>query len=607
MTRGVKMEELKNRKDMNTEFMWDLSSLFESDEAFEKAFSEIDSKIEAVAELSGKLNTPENVRLCYDRSVILERALSDAFSYAFLRRSEDTTDEAAQSMYGRCYGKYVECLTVTAFIDPELLSLPKEDLKRISESEELKPYAFNMEQLLLQKPFTLSEKEEALLARFGETFAVPSEVANNLQDADMVFQSVKDSEGKLHEVTGSNFILLQTSEDRTLREAAFKSFYKEYKGHIQTFASAYSGEVKTSVAMAEARGYKSSRDMHLFSEHIPETVYDNLIDSVRNHMPAMYRYVDLRKRMLKVPSLHYYDLYTPLMKGINKKYTYEEAQEMVLEAVKPLGDDYVNEVKKAFNSRYIDVYPNKGKTGGAFSSGTYDSNPYILTNFTGTLDSVSTIAHEMGHSMHTHFSNVNQPPQYAEYTLFVAEVASTVNENLLIRNLLSKAETNEEKLFYLNQHLENFKATVYRQTMFAEFEREVHKIAEQGGVLNPSCLNSIYKGLIKDYFGEELAWDDEVQYEWARIPHFFRPFYVYKYATSYAAATDISERILSEGGSAVENYLSFLKMGGSDYPIEELKVAGVDLTSAEPVNRSLERFESLLDEFEETLNLLESK
>lgn len=598
------MEELKKRQEMDPRYTWDLSSLFENDEAFEKAFSEIDSKIEAVSELSGKLNTAENVRLCYERSMILERALSNVFSYAFLRRSEDTTDELAQSMYARCYGKYVEALTKTSFIDPELLSLPEEELKTISKSKELRSYAFNMEQLLLQKPFTLSEKEEALLARFGETFAVPSEVSNNLQDADMVFQSVKDSEGNLHELTGSNFILLQTSEDRVLRENSFKSFYKEYKGHIQTFASAYSGEVKTSVAMASARGYESSRAMHLFSEHIPDKVYDNLIDSVRAHMPAMYRYVSLRKRMLGLDKLHYYDLYTPLVKGVNRKYTYAQAQEMVLEAVRPLGETYISEVEKAFNSRYIDVYPNKGKTGGAFSSGTYDSNPYILTNFTGTLDSVSTIAHEMGHSMHTHFSNTAQPPQYSEYTLFVAEVASTVNENLLIRNLLMNAESPEEKLFYLNQHLENFKATVYRQTMFAEFEREVHKLAEAGGVLNPAGLNSIYAGLIKDYFGPELEWDDEVQYEWARIPHFYRPFYVYKYATSYAAATDISERILNEGEPVVNRYLEFLSMGGSDYPIEELKATGVDLTSPSPVNRSLNRFESLLDEFEETLSLI---
>lgn len=595
------MEELKKRQDMDPEYTWDLSSLFESDEAWEKAFNELDGTIEGVAELSGKLNTPENVRLCFDRSTLLERKLSDAFTYAFLRRSEDTTDEAAQSMYSRCYGKYVEALTKTAFIDPELLSLPSGKLREISESEELIPYTFMMEKLILQKPFTLSEKEEALLASFGETFAVPSEVSKNLQDADMVFEPAEDSEGKNHEVTNSAFVLLQTSEDRTLRGNAFRSMYKSYKGHIQTFAATYSGEVKTSVSMASARGYSSSRAMHLFSENIPETVYDNLIDSVREHMPAMYRYAELRKRLLGVDELHYYDLYTPLIKGSNREYTYEQAQEMVLEAVKPLGETYVSEVRKAFDSRYIDVYPNKGKAGGAFSSGTYDSNPYILTNFTGTLDSVSTIAHEMGHSMHTHFSNVNQPPQYAEYTLFVAEVASTVNENLLIRNLLSKAETPEEKLFYLNQHLENFKATVYRQTMFAEFEREVHRLAEEGGVLNPSGLNGIYESLVKDYFGPALKLDEEVKYEWARIPHFYRPFYVYKYATSYAAATDISERLLSEGRPAVEKYLEFLSMGGSDYPIEELKVAGVDLTSKDPVDRALERFESLLDEFEETL------
>lgn len=336
-------------------------------------------------------------------------------------------------------------------------------------------------------------------------------------------------------------------------------------------------------------------------EYIPDEVYENLIESVRAHMPAMYKYVSLRKKLLGIDELHYYDLYAPLVKGNDKKYTYEEARQMVLDTVSPFGKNYTDTVKKAFSEHWIDVYPNKGKTGGAYSSGTYQSNPFILTNFTGTLDSVSTIAHEMGHSMQTWLSNHAQPPQYAEYTLFVAEVASTVNENLLVEHLLDTTDDPREKLVYLNQYLEGFKGTVYRQTMFAEFEKQAHELAEKGEALNATALNAIYKKLIEDYFGPELVVDDEVKYEWARIPHFYRPFYVYKYATSYSAAVAISEAIRKEGTPAVKRYLEFLSMGGSADPINELKHAGVDLTTKAPIDTALEKFEKIVEEADQII------
>lgn len=336
-------------------------------------------------------------------------------------------------------------------------------------------------------------------------------------------------------------------------------------------------------------------------ENIPVEVYDNLIATVRKHMPAMYRYVALRKKILGVDELHYYDVYAPLVGEIKTRYTYEQAQQMVLDAVAPLGEDYGRLVRQAFADRWVDVYPNKGKSGGAYSSGTYDSNPYILTNFTGTLDSVSTIAHEMGHSMHTWHSNHHQPPQYADYTLFVAEVASTVNENLLIEQLLQKEQNPQMRLYLLNQYLENFKGTVYRQAMFAEFERDAHAMAERGEALSPAALNALYKRLVEDYFGPDLVMDDEVQYEWARIPHFYRPFYVYKYATGYSTAVALSEGILKEGTPAMQRYKEFLSMGGSAYPLDELRHAGVDLATPAPIDAALTKFERILDDAEATL------
>lgn len=627
-------EELKERKEMDPAFQWDLTTLYKDDEAWEAAFQELDGKVDAVAAFDGRLTqatdgspaavlqspgekdrkspgvkaeacgidplaVAQNIRALLDAETDLDLLLSDLFAYANLRRSEDTRAPQAQKMYARIYAKYVEAVTRTAFAQPQILALPEETMRAAMESEALAPYHFVMEKLLRQKPHTLSEREEALLARFGEVFAAPGQIADNLQDADLVFDPVRDAQGQEHELTGSNFILLQTSPDRTLRENAFRSFYKGYRQHINTFASTYAGAVKAAAAEAQVRGYESSRAMSMAGENIPSEVYDTLIETVRAHLPAMYRYADLRREILGLDELHYYDLYTPLTGSSGRHYTYEQAQEMVLEAVRPLGENYGRIVRRGFDSRWIDVYPNRGKSGGAFSSGTYHSNPFILTNFTGTLDSVSTIAHEMGHSMHTWHSNQAQPPHYAEYTLFVAEVASTVNENLLIEHLLKTEQDPRERLALLNQYLENFKGTVYRQVMFAEFEKKAHEMAERGEALDPESLNNLYEGLVRDYFGPALTMDEEVRFEWARIPHFYRPFYVYKYATGYTSAVALSEAVRSGGDQAVTRYLEFLSMGGSADPLDELRHAGVDLATPAPVHAALEKFERVLAEAQE--------
>ncbi len=591
-------ELLKERSELDPAFTWDLTKMYESDEAWEAALPEITPYIEEAASFQGKLKDAETIRKFLDASVQLERKISDLFCYANLRRCEDTRSDKAQDMYSRVYGRYVAAMSATAFAEPEILSLPEEELKSLLQAPVLSEYRFKLQKLLDVKAHTLSVEAETLLAGFGEVFAAPGQIAENLENADLLFAPAADAKGEEHEVTGSNYILLQTSEDRVLRENAFRNYYKTFKEHINTFSAAYAGAVKGAAATAAARRYSSSRAMSMAEEHVPEMVYDHLIETVHKYMPVMYRYVALRKKMLGLDELHYYDVYTPLLKGSSRKYTYEDAKKLVLMAVSPLGEEYGSVVEQAFKDRWIDVYPNKGKRGGAFSSGTYDSMPYILTNFTGTLDSVFTIAHEMGHSMHTWLANHRQPFHYADYTLFVAEVASTVNENLLVEQLLEKAETPEEKMTYLNQYLEDFKSTVFRQTMFAEFEMKAHALAEQGGSLTPGSLSGIYKDLIALYFGPEMVIDDEVQYEWARIPHFYSPFYVYKYATSYCSSAAISEAIRTEGKPAVDKYLGFLSMGGSAYPMEELKAGGVDLSTSVPIETALKKFDRILSEAE---------
>ena len=556
-------EILKERSELDPQFQWNLTPMFESDAAWETVLENLDAEIDSVAAFAGKLSDAVTIGAYLDATTELNRKVEQLYCYASMRHDEDTRGEAAQSMYARINSKYVKLITALSFAQPEILALPEETLTAIVNDPAVADYKFNLE------------------------------------------DPAKNAEGEEVEVTGSNFVPIEMGTDRVLRENAFRSFYKGYRQHINTMAATYAGAVKAATAEARARHYESSRAMSMAGENVPVEVYDNLVATVRKHMPAMHRYVRLRKKMLGVDELHFYDVYAPLVGDLKKSYTYETAQQMVLKAVAPLGEDYQKDVQKAYNEGWIDVYPNRGKRGGAYSGGCYDSNPYILLNFSGTLDSVSTLAHEMGHTMHSWRSRKHQPPQYADYTLFVAEVASTVNENLLIEQLLQNENDPQARLYLLNQYLENFKGTVYRQTMFAEFEREAHAMVERGEALNASALNALYKRLVIDYFGDDMVIDDEIQYEWARIPHFYRPFYVYKYATGYSTAVALSEGILKEGEPAVKRYKEFLSMGGSAYPLDELRHAGVDLATPAPVDAALEKFERILDDAEATLAKLQ--
>ena len=596
--------EVKERSEIQQQYKWDLTSLFESDEKWEEKLASLKGQQQVALSYQGKLDNAQTIYqyLKWDYSITSD--LSDLFCYASLRHSEDTRDSNATSMYSRIYSLYVEISSASAFARPEILSLDDDKLKAIIEDDQLKDYRFMLEDLYREKKHTLSAKEEIVISSFGESFAAASEISESLRDSDLTFDDIIDGEGKKYPLSESSYIHYQMSDDRTLRKSAFESYYKTYKQHIHTFASAYRAQVKTAVTEARLRGYGSSREMSLSKNNIPLSVYDNLIESVHRHLNLMYRYLAIRKKLLSVDELHYYDVYAPLSKGSNKQYTYKQAQQMVLEAVSPLGKEYQKKVQQAFDEKWVDVYPNVGKSNGAYSSGTYHSNPYIMMNFNGSLDSVSTLAHEMGHSLHTYLTNSHQPVQYSDYSLFVAEVASTVNENLLIDQLLQNCNDPRERLALLNEYLEGFKGTVYRQTMFAEFEMKAHQMAQQGQSLDCDSLSEVYENLIKLYFGDELVIDPEVKYEWARIPHFFNPFYVYVYATGYTSAVAIKEGILKQGQSAVDRYLEFLSMGSSDYPLNELKHAGVDLTSSESIDRAFEKLEEILDDAEKTIELL---
>lgn len=593
-------EVLKERSEMDPAYEWDLTTLFADDSAWEKELTALSEEIGKSASYQGTLKDAASVLSYLEWQTAVSRRMSDVFCYSSLRHSEDTRDAEAGGMYSRAFALYVSFESACAFAQPEILALSDEKLNEIMNDPKLKDYHFLLENIVRQKAHTLSSSEETMLSTFGEALNASQQTAEALQDADMVFADAADSEGNSHEVTGSSYIPLQMSSDRVLRENSFRSYYASYRQHIHTFAASYAGCVRAAVAEAKVRRFKSSREMSLFANNIPVSVYDNLIETVHANMDAMYRYVSLRKKILGISDLHYYDVYAPLSAGSSRSYTYEEAQQMVLDAVAPLGKDYVERVRNAYHDGWIDVYPNKGKSGGAYSSGTYDSNPFILTNFTGSLDSVSTLAHEMGHSQHTWLTNHHQPAQYGDYSLFVAEVASTVNENLLIDQLLEKCDDPKERLALLNQYLEGFKGTVYRQTMFAEFEKEAHAMQERGEALTSESLSDLYERLIRLYFGDELIMDEEVRYEWARIPHFYRPFYVYVYATGYTSATALSEMILHDGDPAVKKYLEFLSMGSSRYPMDELKHGGVDLTTPAPIQTALDKFRSVLDDAEKT-------
>ena len=598
-------ETLKERKDINPQDLWDLTPIYASDEVWEEEFAKTETLAEQFQAYPGTLGqSPEHLREFYDLLYGAFEKMERLNGYAFQRKSEDNRQDAAQSMYSRSLSRYVQLASAVSFVDPEILALPDDVLDRYLAADCLQSYRHVLENTIRTRKHTLTAPEEAILASLSEVTGSFGDIAEMLTDADFTFDAIPnpEKEGETIELTESNYILLQRNQNRAIREAAFRSYYKTYKGHNNTFAAMYSTQVKSDAVHARLRKYPSSVAWSLSSNNIPVSVYDSLVETIHEFMPLMYRYVALRKKMLGLDELHYYDVYAPLVKDVNKTYTYEEAKALLLEAVAPLGEDYVNTVKKGLADRWVDVYPNVGKSGGAYSIGTRKDHPNILMNFNGTLDDVSTLCHEMGHSMHTYLTHQKQPVQYDDYALFIAEVASTVNENLLVETLLKKTDDRDMKLFLLNEYMEGFKGTIFRQTMFAEFEKICHDRIDAGEALSSTALNDIYRDLIKQYFGPDLVIDDEVAYEWSRIPHFYRSFYVYQYATGYSSAVALSEAILHEGAPAVKRYLEFLSLGSSVYCLDALKHGGVDLSTPEPVRMAMKKFEKILDMAEALVN-----
>lgn len=595
-----KTNALPLREEVPEELTWDLTTIFPSDEAFEEAFLDLQKMTEESNQFKGRL--AESSQILFEALQFRDKAydlISNLYVYAHLKMDQDTANAKYQGLYSRAGSLATKLMSALSYYDPEILAMDESVLKQfLNENKDLQLYAHLLEELNLSRPYILSEKEEALLANAGEVLGSSSNTFNTLNNADMKFPSIKDENGEEIEITHGRYGKLLESNDLRVRRDAFFGVYSVYEGLKNTLASTLNGQVKKSNFYAATRGYKSAREAALSGNHIPETAYDALLNSVNTNANLLHRYVKLRKELLGLDELHMYDLYTPLSDDVNLEFTYDEAKELVLEALKPLGEEYQSILKEAFDSRWIDVIENKGKRSGAYSSGSYSTSPYILLNWQDNINNVYTLAHELGHSVHSYYTRKNQPFVYGDYSIFLAEVASTTNENLLTDYLLKKYDDPKVRAYLLNHYLDGFKGTVFRQTQFAEFEHAIHQADQNGTALTADYLTETYFDINKKYYGEDMVYDTEIGYEWSRIPHFYMNYYVFQYATGFSAASALSAKILLEGQEAVTAYIDFLKAGSSDYPIEVLKKAGVDMTTPDPVNDALKVFEQRLDELE---------
>ena len=592
----------KCREDIPLCDRWATEDLYASDELWEQELARMVEMGKVMAGFAGTLGRDAGTLLTYMKLLEDVQVLSAQLSnYAQRKGDEDTRVAAYQAMVSKFSAAFVEMNTATSFETPELLAIPEETLEQFYAQEpELERFRRFLNDKRRLKEHTLSPGEEKLMAAVGSITRTPSDVFGMLENADMTFPAAVDSEGKEHHLTGGTFVPLQMSPDRELRKDAYEKLYNRLGEFRNTSAALLYGQVKQLKFQADARHYGSSLEASLSRTNVPTSVYYNLIEAVHQNMDKMHRYVRLRKKMLGVEDLHFYDVYTNLVKGVDKYIPIEEAKQTVYEAVAPLGEEYQAILKEGFDSRWIDVYENPGKRGGAYSSGAR-VHPFVLLNYSGTLKSQFTLAHEMGHALHSYFSNREQKPLDSHYVIFVAEVASTCNEALLMEYLLNKTTDKRERAFLINHFLEQFKGTLYRQTMFAEFELKMGEMVRSGIPLTAAKLCEEYKKLNELYFGPDMVVDDEIAMEWARIPHFYYNYYVFQYATGYSAAIALSQKILKEGAPAVEKYLNFLSGGRSKPPVELLKGAGVDMSSPEPVNEALALFGRLLDEMEQLI------
>ena len=598
-----KVITLPNRDEVKPDDTWDLSKLFASNEDWEKSFKECESWLADFEQYHGTLNqSAERLAECLTFDSKVDRLAERLGNYAFLRMAENQTNSEYQRMTGRFQNLMTRAAEAASFIRPEILAIPEEKIQQFLNDPAMKLFKLSVERLLRYKPHTLSEKEEELLAMQGEMAQAAGKAFRQLLDADLRFGSVEDETGTLVELSNSTFIKLLNSPDRAVRKKAFEQFYQQFTGHENTLAALLAGSIQKDVYYAKVRGYDSALGSALFDDKVPVSVYDNLIASVRKHLPAVHRYYDLRRRLMKLDDIHHYDTYVPILSEIKTEHTWNQAVEVVMAALQPLGSEYCQTLQTGLSGRWCDRYPNHGKQSGAFSYGVFDGLPYIMMNYNrDVLNDVFTLAHEAGHSMHTYFSSRHQPFQYYNYTIFVAEVASTFNEQLLSHHMLSTTDDRKKRAYLINCEIDDIRSTVVRQTMFAEFEKISHAMVEAGEPLTVQAAKDTYRKLLEDYFGPEFALDDQLALECLRIPHFYRAFYVYKYATGMSAAIALSQQVLNGGDQELQRYLNFLKGGCSKYPLDLLRDAGVDMEQPQPVETALKHFDSLVSQLEELL------
>ncbi len=594
------MKQIPKRSEVAPQDTWDLTDIFESDEAWRKEYDALNALTETLAAFQGKLSKSAKDLLSYFRlQDELTVRMSELYGYASCKGDEDTGNSYYQDLRGKAMSTVVALSTASAFAVPEIMSIPDGTLDAFYKEEpELETYRRSLYVIRRRAAHILSPECEALLAAAGEMADAPDNIGSTLRNAELKFPNVTDPDGNVRQLTGGSFVPLLENPDQNFRKVVFETYYNRLGEFQNTIAATLNGQFKQLIFFADARKYCSTLEAALDSHEIPTEVYTNLIEAVHQNLDKMYRYVALRKKMLGVEEVHIYDVYTPIVADAANEISFEQAKETVLEALHVLGDDYVALLKEGFEHRWIDVYENEGKRGGAYSSGNAFPHPYVLLNHKDNLDSMFTLAHEMGHALHSYHSCKYQPVSTSDYVIFVAEVASTVNEVLLMRHLLGKTTDNKQRAYLINHFLDQFKGTIYRQTMFAEFEMEMGKMAESGMSLTADALNEKYYALNKLYFGPDMVMDDGIKLEWARIPHFFYNYYVFQYATGFSAAVAIANRILTEGEPAVKDYKKFLSGGSSTDPISLLKIAGVDMSSPKPVNDALSLFGELIGELE---------
>ena len=598
-----KLQTFKKREDIPLEFRWDLESIFSQNEDWERNFQAIQSRIPEIEALQGKLAQSGEalVAVLRKRDELFEE-VETLYVYASMRRDEDTTNGLYQGMADRIMQLVVRVSTAASFIEPEILALPQQTLDRfIEETPDLALYGHQLHYLNRKRPHVRSAEVEAVLAATGEVTDAPDAIFSMIDNADLKLPTIRNEAGEEVELTKGNYLTFIRSMDRRVRKEAFEGLHEAFLKQRNTIGATLAAQVKTDIFYTRQRNYSSSRERALARYNIPVSVYDNLIETVSEHIPLLNRYMKLRKRILQLDDLHMYDLYVPIVEETSDEINYEQAKDTVLTALAPLGEQYTRNLSRAFTQRWIDTYETPGKRGGAYSGGAYRTHPFVLLNFQDKRDSLYTLAHELGHSMHSFYTRTNQPFQYGDYTIFVAEVASTLNEGLLTEHLLKNTNDPAVRIALLNHSLEDIRGTLFRQTMFAEFEQQIHQQAESGEALTADRLSALYTALNEKYYGAETIIDDLIGIEWARIPHFYYNFYVYQYATGISAAAALVQQILHEGQPAVNRYLKFLSSGSSDYSINLLKKAGVDMTSPEPVRQALQLFELHLSQMEQLL------